>query len=439
MQQSMLTNNEKEDLHLALLAHLEVQGFNKTKVALKKAADVKKPTEKAHRKIIPDNWRAIVRLRRKITQLEEKNKQLKEDIKNFGVVKKNVDPLPKKPAKHSFDKHTAVITAVAFHPKYPSLASASEDASIIVWNADSGEVEQELRGHQDAVNCVAYSPIGNTLASCSADMSIKIWDVDDGKCIKTIAGHEHNVSSLVYSLNGKYLLSCSRDKTIRKWDVATGAGRAIYKGHNKWVRVVCISPDKNIFASGAQDKLIKLWEFSNSKNEAFKTIGGDSLTDAHTMEIECLCFSNANADRIIIKNLLKGDIQKEEKLAAKKRDAKYAEQKKEDPGGAFLISGSRDMAIKMYSVHTGKIVLNLPGAHNNWVRGLIFHPTGKYFMSCSDDKSIKVWNIEKGGQLELQIPTAHELFVTCLAWCSSMDLMASGGVDYHVKVWDCTP
>jgi platelet-activating factor acetylhydrolase IB subunit alpha len=25
--------------------------------------------------------------------------------------------------------------------------------------------------------------------------------------------------------------------------------------------------------------------------------------------------------------------------------------------------------------------------HDNWVRGLVFHPSGKYLISCSDDKS----------------------------------------------------
>jgi len=436
----MLNDAEKEDLHLAMLGWLELQGFNKTKIALKEAANVSMKLERKHRKVIPQNWRAIVKLRKQISLLEEKNKQLKEDINNFGVVKKDADPMPRKPAKHIFDSHSSVITDVKFHPKYPSLASASEDATIVVWNADSGAVEQTLKGHQDAVNAVAFHPKGNQLASCSADMKIKLWDVDAGNCTKTIDGHDHNVSSIVYSKCGKYLLSASRDKTIKKWDVGTGAPKIEFKGHDDWVRYICVSPDKKTFASCCKQQ-IKIWRLGNAKGEPEGTFKG-----GHSDIIENLCYSNYAADEIIIKHLLTGDIQKEEKAAFAERKQKYASQDEEktkssvDPGGAFLLSGSRDKSIIMWSLTTGKIVFTWKDAHDNWVRGLVFHPTGKYFVSCSDDKSIKVWNLkENAGKTRLKIDAAHELFVSSIDWCSSMDLMATGGVDNKVKIWDCTP
>ena len=40
--------------------------------------------------------------------------------------------------------HTEVITCVRFHPKYQLLASASEDASIRVWDAESGRLEKSM-------------------------------------------------------------------------------------------------------------------------------------------------------------------------------------------------------------------------------------------------------------------------------------------------------
>eukprot|EP00463_Aulacantha_scolymantha_P002874 TRINITY_DN3620_c0_g1_i1.p1 TRINITY_DN3620_c0_g1~~TRINITY_DN3620_c0_g1_i1.p1 ORF type:complete len:270 (-),score=47.00 TRINITY_DN3620_c0_g1_i1:220-1029(-) len=269
-------------------------------------------------------------------------------------------------------------------------------------------------------------------------MTIKFWDLEEGKCTKTISGHEHNVSYVTYSFSGNIYYLVLETKQSENGMFKSGAQKKIFKGHKDWVRYLVISPDQKAFASTGNDKLIKIWDLNNTKGECSKTIGADSIDDPHTNIIDCLDYSNAEADKIIIKHLLKGDIQKEEKLAAKAREASYTEEKEEDPGGAFLISGSRDKTIKMYSVTTGKLVLSL-NAHDNWVRGLVFHPTGKYFLSCSDDKSIKVWNLEKSGQLERKLETAHDLFVTSIAWCNSMDLMASGGVDNHVKVWDCTP
>jgi len=305
----------------------------------------------------------------------------------------------------------------------------------LVYNADSGAVEQELRGHQDAVNCVAFAPNGSQLASCSADMSIKFWDADEGRCTKTITIHDHNVSCVVYSRCGKFLLSCSRDKTIRKTDCLTGANKITMEGHKDWVRYLATSPDKKTFASCGSDKLIKIWTVR--KGECTRTIGGDDLEGAHTDIIECLCYSTFEADEYIIKSLLTGDIQKEEKAAAAERKKNYADLEKKDPGGAFLFSGARDKNINVYSITTGKIVYTITKAHDNWVRCICLDPTGKYFISCSDDKSIKVWNIDKGGKLEMKMDTAHDLFVTSIDWCSSMDFLGSGGVDNHVKVWDC--
>jgi len=437
MDRSMLSSKERENLHLALLAYLEVQGFDKTKNAFRDCAGVTKKTDRSHRKIIAENWRAIVKLRRKITTLEEKNKQLKEDIDNFGVVKEDSDPLPKKPARYCFSKQSNVITCVKFHPKYPSVASSSEDASIVIYNADSGAVEQQLRGHQDAVNCIAWHPKKNMIASCSADMSIKFWDIDDGKCTKTVTGHDHNVSCVVFAQDGKFLLSCSRDKTIKKTDTVTGACKATIKGHKDWVRYLAVSPDKKHFASCSTDQLIKIWTIR--KGECEITIGGEDVEGAHSDVIETLCYTNFAADQIIIKHLLKDDVKAEEKKLFQERKQLYADLEKTDPGGAFLISGGRDKKINIYSSNTGKIVFTINGAHDNWVRGLCMHPTGKYFLSCSDDKSIKVWNLEKGGSLENKMDTCHELFVTSIDWCSSMDFLASGGVDNKVNVWNCKP
>ena len=60
--------------------------------------------------------------------------------------------------------------------------------------------------------------------------------------------------------------------------------------------------------------------------------------------------------------------------------------------GPFLASGSRDKSIKVWDVSSGLCLFTLVG-HDNWIRGLSWHPGGKYLLSASDDKSLRVWNI----------------------------------------------
>lgn len=85
--------------------------------------------------------------------------------------------------------------------------------------------------------------------------------------------------------------------------------------------------------------------------------------------------------------------------------------KKGNRSGPFLLSGSRDKTIKMWDVGTGLCLFTLVG-HDNWVRGLVFHPGGKFILSASDDKTIRTWDIKnKRNQKTLN---AHQHFVTSL-------------------------
>lgn len=50
--------------------------------------------------------------------------------------------------------------------------------------------------------------------------------------------------------------------------------------------------------------------------------------------------------------------------------------------------------------------------HDNWVRGLVFHPSGKYLLSASDDKTIRVWDIKN--RRNNKTLESHQHFVTSL-------------------------
>jgi WD40 repeat protein len=61
------------------------------------------------------------------------------------------------------------------------MASASEDATVILWNVTMGEAMRTLVGHADDVTAVAFSPDGKMLASAGADMTVRLWDLTTGQ------------------------------------------------------------------------------------------------------------------------------------------------------------------------------------------------------------------------------------------------------------------
>jgi len=61
----------------------------------------------------------------------------------------------------------------------------------------------------------------------------------------------------------------------------------------------------------------------------------------------------------------------------------------------FLFTGARDKTIKLFICQTGELLATFVG-HDNWVRSISIHPTGKYLYSASDDKSIRIWDLNFG-------------------------------------------
>ncbi|BCL36188.1 hypothetical protein NSMS1_26350 [Nostoc sp. MS1] len=155
--------------------------------------------------------------------------------------------------------HSNSVYSVVFSPDGKTLASASADKTIKLWNRDTGKLISTLEGHSDSVISVVFSPDGKTLASASADKTIKLWNRDTGKLISTLEGHSNSVRSVVFSPDGKTLASASGDKTIKLWNRDTGKLISTLEVHSNSVISVVFSPDGKTLASASGDKTIKLW------------------------------------------------------------------------------------------------------------------------------------------------------------------------------------
>ncbi|WP_414590263.1 WD40 repeat domain-containing protein, partial [Scytonema sp. PCC 10023] len=69
---------------------------------------------------------------------------------------------------------------------------------------------------------VAFSPDGKTVASASEDKTIKLWNISTGQQISTFTGHTDKVFSVAFSPDGKTVASASEDNTIKLWNISTG-------------------------------------------------------------------------------------------------------------------------------------------------------------------------------------------------------------------------
>ena len=74
------------------------------------------------------------------------------------------------------------MTKVAMHPYYSIVASASEDATIRLWDIEAGEPERTMKGHAGIINGLAFNGNGTLLASAASDLAIKLWNLQTFTC-----------------------------------------------------------------------------------------------------------------------------------------------------------------------------------------------------------------------------------------------------------------
>ena len=74
--------------------------------------------------------------------------------------------------------------------------------------------EPELKGHIGLVLSVAFSPDGSQIVSGSDDMTVHIWNAATGEVEAILKDHTNSVTSVAFSQNGSQVVSGSYDKTI---------------------------------------------------------------------------------------------------------------------------------------------------------------------------------------------------------------------------------
>ncbi|GAA6047603.1 hypothetical protein JCM3770_001585 [Rhodotorula araucariae] len=439
---SVLSERQKDELHKSILDYLHTNGFSETLAVFKGEANQPdfQPDSKAKWSgLLEKKWTGVIRLQKKIMDLETRNSQLQEELSTAPSKRPGAsspDWTPRAPARHTLSGHRSPITRVTFHPLFSVVVSASEDSTLKVWDWETGDFERTIKGHTKAVMDADFDSKGNFLVSCSSDLTIKLWDTNnEWKNVRTLHGHDHSISSARFLPGDDYIVSASRDRTIRIWEVSSGFCTKTFSGHGDWVRSVLPSSDGQQLISCSVDQTARVWEASKGETKA--------ELRGHEHVVEAAVFAPVAAYPAI------RELAGITAPAGRSAEAKTV--------GAFAATGSRDKTIKLWDAVSGQCLKTLVG-HDNWVRALVFHPSGKFLLSASDDKTIRTWDLATGRCLK--VLEAHAHFVTTMAWgrapapggqpngaavngansaapdtAQLVNVVATGSVDQTIKIW----
>ncbi len=144
----------------------------------------------------------------------------------------------------------------------------NEEKLAKVWDAHTGALLLELKGHTQTVTCVTVSPDGKRIATGTIGRAtllgavgseVKMWDTLTGDCICDLKGSVYDVSCVAFTSDGTRLVAGGHNGTATIWDSHAGTRLLDLKGHAGGISSVAFSPDDSRLVTGG-DKTAKVWD-----------------------------------------------------------------------------------------------------------------------------------------------------------------------------------
>jgi hypothetical protein len=160
------------------------------------------------------------------------------------------------------EAHHDVIQDLAFAPDGQTLATASYDRLVKLWDVRQGKHLRTLKDHSDSVYGVAFSPDGRLLASAAADRAVKVWDVAGGRRLYTLGEATDWVYAVAWSPDGRHLAAGGVDRSLRVWQVTADSGRLVHSvfAHEGPVTRLAYAADGKTLYSLGEDRTVKVWD-----------------------------------------------------------------------------------------------------------------------------------------------------------------------------------
>uniref|UniRef100_A0A8C5MZN3 Apoptotic protease-activating factor 1 n=1 Tax=Leptobrachium leishanense TaxID=445787 RepID=A0A8C5MZN3_9ANUR len=376
-----------------------------------------------------------------------------------------------------YEEHTEQVSCCQFtNGTSPSLlATCSHDALLKLWNAEKKYCQNTLFGHSDYVNHCRFSPDDKYLASCSTDGTLKIWDVasanehqsidvntdyqasnesqillkcccwsnDGSRVMVTVRNSLYifdvETSDLLSELEacqkniilycdfckaGPYVAMALSHYVVQIWDIDSCTKIADFNAHFSWVHCVAFSPEGSSFLTSSDDHLVKIWD-TKKVCKASSTILQQQY-DVTFAEGEVYVLAPDKEQRLLLINGKSGDVIFERE--AQDTSITCCCLSRDQRRAAF---GEEHGAVKVIELPSGKTIHKLNG-HRSSVQHCQFTGDGSHLVSCSDDCTLRVWDLTNGSSMELQ---GHEEAVKCFRIFQNSKLL-SWSLDGTVKVWD---
>jgi len=300
-----------------------------------------------------------------------------------------------------------------------------------------GLVAIKLHGHRDRVTSVAVSPNGQIIVSGSKDKTVRLWDAGGNSIVQPFR-HEESVISIAFSPNGDKIATGSSDGTIRLWDLKGNCLQQFKHGNLSSYSLafsIIFDPDGQKIASGSG--MVQLWD-----------VYGQAIGPPFGQSVMSLAFS-PDGEKIVGGTGSKvrlWDLQGNPIGQAFEGHKELVVSVAFSPDGEKIVSGSHDGTIRLWDLQGNLICKPIEGHEGrseDSVRGLeryvtavAFSPNGQVIASGGADATVRLWDLN--GNPTISPLREHKSFshITSLAFSKDGQILVSGSGDATVGIWD---
>src|SRR5690606_20093004 len=109
-------------------------------------------------------------------------------------------------------------------------AGSLDSFDVHVWSVQTGQLLETLPGHEGPVSALAFTSDGATLASASWDKTVRVWDIFSRAQASEPFEQSSDVLSIAFRPDGKELSVATMDGQISFWSLEEGLQKQLIDG-----------------------------------------------------------------------------------------------------------------------------------------------------------------------------------------------------------------